>query len=247
VNSRMFLLREFHSGPSAGHDPSHSDPPLVGDFMRLTDTTVLAMPEMTRSWVIPASTKLPEMAFDIREPPLIGDNLGLKTWGTSYVIAKKLESLGTKYLDHLFDRPCHSPKAHESLLLPGKKVLELGAGTGLVGIAAGAIWSADVFLTDVQDIADNLNFNIKNNAPTVEKFHGKISGGVLDWRESEKAMEIMPCKAFEVILHQEPRRIPLTTLRLFWLPILFMMTITQNSLPMSYRDSSKIMRNLGHS
>jgi hypothetical protein len=61
------------------------------------------MPEMTRSWAIPASPNHSELKLEIREPPLTGDNLGLKTWGTAFVISKNLEDLGTKYFSHLLD------------------------------------------------------------------------------------------------------------------------------------------------
>jgi hypothetical protein len=157
------------------------------------------MPEMTRTWVIPTSSNLPEIAFDIREPPLTGDNLGLKTWGTSYVIAKNLENFGVQHLEHLFTSPSVSTSGtSKRSLLPGIKVLELGAGTGLVGIAAGAVWGTDVFLTDLQAIVDNLLFNVDKNTPTVEELGGKISSGVLDWREPDKALGIMPAKKFDV-------------------------------------------------
>lgn len=82
---------------------------------------VLAAGEMTRTWVIPESHNVPEIHFDLREPALTGDMLGLKTWGTSYVISKKLEFIGNQYLDDLIN---HSTG--------GFRVLELGAGTGLV-------------------------------------------------------------------------------------------------------------------
>lgn len=156
------------------------------------------MPEMTRAWVIPASATVPEIILDIREPPLTGDNLGLKTWGTSYVIAQKLEYFGIQYLDHLFVKSDMSTCTGKRCLLPNKKVLELGAGTGLVGIAAGAVWGADVFLTDLQDIIDNLLFNIEKNAPVVELHNGHISSRILDWREPDKAVGSLPCKTFDV-------------------------------------------------
>lgn len=155
---------------------------------------------MTRTWVLPASHNLPEMKFDIREPPLTGDNLGLKTWGTSYVIAKNLEKFGIQYLDHFLTKSGLTAGDSKRYLLPSTKVLELGAGTGLVGIAAGAVWGANIFLTDLQDIADNLLFNIKKNIATVEQFGGQISGGILDWRAPDKALETMVCKRFEVRL-----------------------------------------------
>jgi len=60
-----------------------------------------AMPEMTRIWVIDASQGHPELEFHIREPPLTGDNIGLKTWGTAFAIAKKIEDIGSRHLSHL--------------------------------------------------------------------------------------------------------------------------------------------------
>jgi hypothetical protein len=165
------------------------------------------MPEMTRTWVIPASANLPELKFDIREPPLTGDNLGLKTWGTSYVIARNLEFFGINYLSHLFQKSyVHTNGAIKRALLPNTKVLELGAGTGLVGIAAGAVWSTDVLLTDLQDIADNLFYNIEKNTPNISEFGGHISGGALDWREPDTALESMLCKKFDVSLSEELRQ-----------------------------------------
>lgn len=81
----------------------------------------LAAGEMTRTWAIPASAVRPEVSFLLREPPLTGDKLGLKTWGTSYIISKKLEYIGTEYLGSLINKKSEQPQ-----------VLELGAGTGLV-------------------------------------------------------------------------------------------------------------------
>jgi len=59
------------------------------------------MPEMTRSWIIPASGKFPELKFDIREPAMTEDNLGFKTWGTAFAISKLLGTLGNKYFSHV--------------------------------------------------------------------------------------------------------------------------------------------------
>ncbi|KAE9368730.1 hypothetical protein N431DRAFT_347567 [Stipitochalara longipes BDJ] len=164
-----------------------------------------AMPEMTRTWTIPESSNLPEIKFNIREPPLTGDNLGLKTWGTSYVVARKLENFGIQYLDHLFTKSGTSiANASKRSLLAEATILELGAGTGLVGIAAGAIWGADVYLTDLQDISDNLLFNVEKNTATVGKFRGNISSGILDWREPDKVQGNMSSKKFKIILAADP-------------------------------------------
>jgi hypothetical protein len=145
---------------------------------------VAAMPEMIRTWDIASSDTLPELHFEIREPPLTGDNLGLKTWGTAFAIVKKLEELGEKYFDHLLNFKSNKlNNMARTSELSSVRVLELGSGTGLVGIAAGAIWKVDVILTDLPEIKENLVFNINQNIDTVQSLGGSIQGEVLDWKD----------------------------------------------------------------
>lgn len=65
------------------------------------------------------------------------------------------------------------------------KVLELGAGTGLVGIAAAALFSVHVHLTDLAAILPNLQANTSKNAGLVSGDYGggEMSSGVLDWSD----------------------------------------------------------------
>lgn len=137
----------------------------------------IAMGELNRTWTIPSSDTLPEMSFEIREPPLTGDNLGFKTWGTAFAIAKKLDYIGTHMLnDNISPGSTGASPA---------RVLELGSGTGLVGIAAAAIWSTSVLLTDLPEIQSNLDFNIKTNVETVTARGGRLSSHILDWKSDE--------------------------------------------------------------
>jgi hypothetical protein len=157
------------------------------------------MPEMIRTWTVPASAALPELKFDIREPPLTGDNLGLKTWGTAFAIVKKLEELGSKYFNHLLNleknnRACANITSGRT----STRVLELGAGTGLVGIAAGAIWGTKVILTDLPEIKENLLFNIQRNTESIEWMGGEILGDVLDWKDPN-SMKGYASTKFEVL------------------------------------------------
>jgi predicted nicotinamide N-methyase len=106
----------------------------------------------------------------IYEPALTGDNLGLKTWGSSYQLAKRLCVLKTVLPAALSQTP----------------ILELGAGTGLVGLAAAAVLGAHVLLTDLPEICPNLRHNININAPVIEERGGKAEAAVLDWSDPLK-------------------------------------------------------------
>ncbi|KAK0117964.1 hypothetical protein ONS95_012275 [Cadophora gregata] len=151
--------------------------------------------EMTRTWIIPKSLSRPEIRFNIREPPLTGDQIGLKTWGTSYVLAKRLEYIGSEYLGAMIES--QTPSVHPN-------ILELGAGTGLVGMAAAAVWKSKVLLTDLEAIQQNLIFNIEQNISIVSYLGGWIAGGVLDWTKPEDALPSLQSKKFGIVIAADP-------------------------------------------
>ncbi|EMC98804.1 hypothetical protein BAUCODRAFT_380761 [Baudoinia panamericana UAMH 10762] len=106
----------------------------------------------------------------LHEPALTADNLGLKTWASSHLLAKRLCRLRDSN-----SLPC--------LLDPDARVLELGSGTGLVGLAAAAVLQAKVLLTDLPAIVPNLERNIRENAAMVSRRGGRAEVGVLDWED----------------------------------------------------------------
>lgn len=65
------------------------------------------------------------------------------------------------------------------------KLLELGSGTGLAGIAAAAILGADVTLTDLPHVLDNLRYNADINADVVKARGGSVSVKKLMWGKDE--------------------------------------------------------------
>lgn len=118
-----------------------------------------AMSAMTRRFRIPSGTDSFELI--IHEPALTGDDLGLKTWAASYLLAKRLHTLDIASM-----RDTH--------------VLELGSGTGLVGLAMAGL-GAQVVLTDLPSIYSNLSRNANDNAEIIAQNGGSTRTGILDW------------------------------------------------------------------
>ncbi|KAI9714551.1 MAG: hypothetical protein M1812_006356 [Candelaria pacifica] len=124
-----------------------------------------AMPAMSRTFGIP--TTLSSVDIVLHEPSLTADNLGLKTWGSSYLLARRLHLLS-------FPGPLYGQRL---------RVLELGSGTGLVGIAAAAIGGATVHLTDLSEILPNLTRNVQENWGLITRNGGFATTAVLDWSD----------------------------------------------------------------
>ncbi|CCG84181.1 protein of unknown function [Taphrina deformans PYCC 5710] len=121
-----------------------------------------AAPSMTRSFTVPthADDTRPAAAvvIDIHEPTLTADSLGLKTWSTSFLLARRLSTI--------FPGPARDCGS----------MLELGSGTGLVGIACARVLRGHVTLTDyLDDITQNLRRNVHGNGIT----NGRVEW--LDW------------------------------------------------------------------
>lgn len=121
-----------------------------------------AMGALSRRFRIPTASS--SFNLEIHEPALTGDDLGLKTWAASYMLAKRL---------HTFNIAPSDPSKRT-------QVLELGAGTGLVGLAMAGL-GADVVLTDLPSICPNLARNTQENSEIVESLGGSVRTAVLDW------------------------------------------------------------------
>ena len=164
---------------------------------------VLALPPISRDFYIPTTTDPSgrTVSITLYEPSLTADNLGLKTWASSYLLSKRLSHLSAHCpLDHL-STPLSQLNSNSSA--PQTLALELGAGTGLVGISAAAIWGVHVHLTDLPSIVPNLSLNISANAAVISASGGAATSGVLDW--SVIATEgLQPSKRYAIILAADP-------------------------------------------
>ncbi|EMG50842.1 EFM2 Protein-lysine N-methyltransferase EFM2 [Candida maltosa Xu316] len=115
-----------------------------------------AQPEIIRKIKLNGLDKYSRDFLKLREPSLTNDNLGLKTWGSSLILSQRLLT-------------------HERNGYLYGNVLELGAGTGLVGMISG-ILGYKTYLTDLPEIVPNLKSNVELNELNSEVYE-------LDWTD----------------------------------------------------------------
>ena len=136
------------------------------------------MGEVVRTWRFGSDGHLP-LDLVIREPALVGDSLGLKTWGSSYLLAQQLRPMKDRFPPRLFAPPSRV------------SVLELGSGTGLLGLAAAATWQADVVLSDLPEIMPNLEFNAEANRAAIRSAGGSIRTGAFQWGGPPETIDLL--------------------------------------------------------
>ena len=140
------------------------------------------MGAIDREFCIPLlDPTMQELYLQIHEPALTEDNLGLKTWGTSFTLAKHLVHLQKHfaYLSKGSEPRQGQPSSRQSPI----RVLELGAGTGVLGLAFAAVFKTHVLMTDLPTIVGNLRRSAEANASAInhQGSRAKTSVGMLDW------------------------------------------------------------------
>lgn len=137
------------------------------------------MPESTRQFAVrrdEAGTQQHTIA--IRDTSGKAADVGLYTWAASLALANELWHLGPGVV-----LPSDSSETPTSPSTTSGRttLLELGAGTGLVGLAAALLWRADALLTDVRPVVPNLAANIALNKSALDDAGVRVSAGELDW------------------------------------------------------------------
>lgn len=100
------------------------------------------------------------------------ENLSLSTWGASFVLANVLHELAVSL-----------PKGNEAPA-SGTHVLELGAGTGLVGLTAAMLWKMPTLLTDLSPLLPALAGNVLLNKALLAR--QSVSCASLDWSKPDQ-------------------------------------------------------------
>ncbi|GFG10002.1 uncharacterized protein YBR271W [Aspergillus udagawae] len=157
-----------------------------------------AMPAMSRVFTIPTSSD-EELTLTLHEPSLTADNLGMKTWVSSYLLSRRLHNI-LDVTPPLVPSSSTTPKSDRTL-----RALELGAGTGLVGLSFAALRgsSATIHLTDLPDIVPNLAHNVSLNVELLTRADAVVTTGVLDWSVAPSPLSTRE-EQYDLILAADP-------------------------------------------
>ncbi|CAL5197598.1 unnamed protein product [Lathyrus oleraceus] len=113
------------------------------------------------------------------------------------------------------------------------RILELGSGTGIVGIVAAATLGSNVTLTDLPHVVPNLKFNAEANAGVVGSSGGTVTFAPLRWGHADDVemigREFDVIVASDVVYHDHLYEPLIETLRLLLIgkKIVFLMAHTK--------------------
>ncbi|CRG89518.1 glucose-inducible SAM-dependent methyltransferase Rrg1, putative [Talaromyces islandicus] len=138
-----------------------------------------AMPALSRVFEIPTSSN-EDFKLTLHEPSLTSDNLGMKTWLSSYLLSRRLHLIFDSVPDLV--HPAFNGDKSVKKTAP-IRALELGSGTGLVGLSFAVLCGqlASIHLTDLPAIVPNLTHNVTLNSELLEQTSAEVTTGVLDW------------------------------------------------------------------
>ncbi|KAL9464485.1 hypothetical protein AB3S75_002148 [Citrus x aurantiifolia] len=186
-------------------DETHGNGPLP--MAMLTQDTLTSSSSETEQHYMPSI----ESTLVIRQLPSQG--LSFKLWPAATTLVT--------LLDQFCSHPSNSPLASSLSNGCQLNILELGSGTGLVGMAAAAILGAKVTVTDLPHVLTNLQFNVDANAGLISLRGGSVHVASLRWGEAEANDVAVVGREFDVILasdvvyHDHLFDPLLATLRLF--------------------------------
>jgi len=128
-----------------------------------------------------------QIGIKILEPTdSISDNLALATWGASFILANQLYKIDVSEALETSPKPNNEePKSEDPSNAPPSPpqspILELGAGTALVGLTAALLWKRNAILTDLPNIVTGTAATVGANAAALEAANVQVHCGSLDW------------------------------------------------------------------
>lgn len=153
----------------------------------------------TRTYKI-AKSNDESVSIVIAEAPRKAEGLSLVIWSSPFMMSNLLHKLD---IERSQLHPADTSKF---------SVLELGAGVGLSGISAAAVWGTRTLLTDLPTIVPGLRVNADHNAAVLAAHGGDVACGTLDWNEpatidvqapdggAEHTIQVTAETAFPVVL-----------------------------------------------
>ena len=169
---------------------------LISRFNKVDDQEEEA--DITRPFTFPCSIQgRNAIKAELNDAPLLSEDhtsVGLQSWGSSIILAEKI----CADPDRFSLGPCPPGR-------PPKRVLELGAGTGLLSIVAAKIYETyddllfpKLITTDYHpDVLRNLTANVETNFPCNDT-QSRIEVHRLDWSEPSTSAPFD--ELFDVIL-----------------------------------------------
>lgn len=148
-------------------------------------------------------------------PGVSAENLSLSTWGSSFILANKLHKWKDE-VNEAFKKADLNSGKEEKAIIP---ILELGAGTSLVGLSAAKIYNPPstspqndepplpgVIVTDLAPLISGLQSNISANPSLSDSTPPKIAPGILDWWNPSTLSVVLPEETTTIssITHKTP-------------------------------------------
>lgn len=126
------------------------------------------MSPSSRAFLVKSDAEGGRISIEVGElAGVVAENLGLATWGAAVVLADILYRWTVKVKETVKGDDTELP------------ILELGAGTGLAGLTAAALWDLPAVLTDLEPVLPGIELNIELN-PGLD-----VKAGTLDWTNPE--------------------------------------------------------------
>jgi len=128
-------------------------------------------------------TDTEQIGIKILEPTdSISDNLALATWGASFILANQLYKIDVSEALQSCAKSHDDTKSEDANALPPHSpILELGAGTALVGLTAALLWKQNAILTDLPSIVNGTAATVGANATALAASNVQVHCGSLDW------------------------------------------------------------------